>query len=66
MSRRPCLFNCKSEGPPGPIWCRMCGHDPKCCTCDDLDDLIQPPGVITVNPSGDRILEAIRSEVREG
>jgi hypothetical protein len=32
---RPCLFDCKSEGPPGPIWCTQCGHDPKCCNCDD-------------------------------
>jgi carbon storage regulator len=30
-----CQLNCKSEGPPGPIWCSLCGHDPKCCTCED-------------------------------
>lgn len=33
-ARRPCLLNCKSEGPPGPIWCSQCGHDPRCCNCD--------------------------------
>lgn len=31
---RKCNLNCRSEGPPGPIWCSECGHDPKCCNCD--------------------------------
>lgn len=26
---------CKAEGPDGPIWCTVCGHDAKCCTCEE-------------------------------
>ena len=36
---RPCLYDCKTEGPPGPIWCTWCGHAPKCCNCEHPDDL---------------------------
>jgi hypothetical protein len=25
---------CKTEGPQGPIWCTVCGHDAKCCRCE--------------------------------
>ena len=31
---KQCHLNCKTEGPPGPIWCRECGHDPRCCNCE--------------------------------
>lgn len=33
--KRECEKACKSEGPPGPIWCKACGHDPVCCTCKE-------------------------------
>lgn len=31
---KTCKLNCKSKGPPGPLWCTECGHDPRCCTCE--------------------------------
>lgn len=31
---KPCCFNCTEDGPPGPIWCRECGHAPSCCHCE--------------------------------
>jgi hypothetical protein len=31
---RKCHLHCKAEGPPGPVWCTNCCHDPKCCNCD--------------------------------
>jgi hypothetical protein len=37
---RTCHLNCNSEGPPGPIWCTECGHDPKCCTCEIEYELV--------------------------
>jgi hypothetical protein len=33
---RKCKYNCKTEGPPGPIWCIVCGHAPSCCNCDEI------------------------------
>lgn len=33
-----CEYNCKEEGPPGPVWCTVCGHAPSCCTCEDKTD----------------------------
>lgn len=38
---RPCLHDCKSEGPPG-IYCTTCGHDPGCCNCD-LHEMVRWP-----------------------
>lgn len=58
MSRR-CELGCKSEGPPGPVWCSVCGHDPKCCTCDDRD--VVPVG----NPSPQETNSAPETDATE-
>jgi hypothetical protein len=55
---KECKYNCKEEGPPGPLWCTECGHAPSCCNCEyDPREQQEPKPDLTITQCREEVIE---------